>query len=73
MKSGVFGAGGVIRTHDLLITKSGRSPENADFRRFRGLSARYQMVSGRLASAVSTRSFSRVGHGVGHMTFTGKR
>lgn len=55
------GAGGVIRTHDLLITKSGRSPESADFRRFRGLSARSQMVSGRLVSAVSIRSFPCVG------------
>ena len=27
MKSGVFGAGGVTRTHDLLITKSGQSPK----------------------------------------------
>ena len=64
-KSGAFGAGGVIRTHDLLITKSGRSHKSADFRRFRGLSAHYQIVSSRLVSAVSTRSFPRVGHGVG--------
>ena len=64
-KTGCFGAGGVIRTHDLLITKSGRDPETADFRRFWGLSARYQMVSARLVSAVSARSFPRVGHGVG--------
>ena len=70
-KTGCFGAGGVIRTHDLLITKSGRGPENADFKRFRGLSARNQMVSGRLVSAVSIRSFPRVGHGVGQGGFRG--
>lgn len=59
----------MIRTHDLLITKSGQGPENADFRHFRGLFARNQMVSGCLVSVVSTRSFPRVGHGVGQNDF----
>ena len=55
----------MIRTHDLLITKSGRGPENADFRRFRGIFAHDRMVSEHLVSVVSIRSFPRVGHGVG--------
>ena len=65
------GASGRIRTGDLLITKSGQGPKSADFRRFRGLSAHYQIVSSRLVSAVSTRSFPRVGHGVGQGGFRG--
>ena len=61
----------MIRTHDLLITKSGQDPENADFMRFRDTSARNQMVSEHLVSVVSTRSFPRVGHGVGQNGFRG--
>lgn len=41
-----------------------KGPENAAFRHFRGLSARYQMVSDRLIPTVSVRSFPRVGQRV---------
>ena len=59
----------MTRTPDLLITKSSKGPENADFRRFRGLFARCQMVSGSLISTVSVRSFPRVGQRVGQNGF----
>ena len=48
-----------------------QSPESADFRRLRSIFARNQMVSGRPVSAVSIRSFRRVGHGVGQNDFRG--
>lgn len=60
-----FGAGGVTRTHDLLITKCIQTLRLTVFRDFGAFPPRILRMSCPICSVVSTRSFPRVGHGVG--------
>ena len=62
---GFFGAGGVTRTHDLLITKCIQTLRLTVFRDFGAFPPRILRMSCPICSVVSTRSFPRVGHGVG--------
>ena len=61
----LFGAGGVTRTHDLLITKCIQTLRLTVFRDFGAFPPRILRMSCPICSVVSTRSFPRVGHGVG--------
>ena len=61
----LFGAGGVTRTHDLLITKCIGALHLTVFRDFGAFPPRILRMSCPICSVVSTRSFPRVGHGVG--------
>ena len=65
----LFGAGGVTRTHDLLITKCIRALRLAVFRAFGAFPPRILRMSCPICSVVSTRSFPRVGRGVGQSFF----
>lgn len=65
MKSDVFGAGGVIRTHDLLITKCIGALRLAVFRAFGAFPLGILREVRPILSIVFVRSFPRVGHGVG--------
>lgn len=51
---GVFGAGNVTRTHDLLITKVGKVRKSLVFKAFRRFLLQNQQVVRRLCSTVST-------------------
>ena len=62
---GFFGAGGVTRTHDLLIAKCIQTLRLTVFRDFGAFPPRILRMSCPICSVVSTRSFPRVGHGVG--------
>ena len=62
---GFFGAGGVTRTHDLLITKCIGVLRLAVFRAFGAFPLGILREVRPILSTVFVRSFSRVGHGVG--------
>ena len=66
---GFFGAGGVTRTHDLLITKCIQTLRLTVFRDFGAFPPRILRMSCPICSVVSTRSFPRVGRGVGQSFF----
>ena len=59
------GAGGVTRTHDLLITKCIRALRLTVFRAFGAFPLGILREVRPILSTVFVRSFSRVGHGVG--------
>ena len=61
----VFGAGGVTRTHDLLITKCIGALRLAVFRAFGAFPLGILREVRPILSIVFVRSFPRVGHGVG--------
>ena len=61
----LFGAGGVTRTHDLLITKCIGVLRLAVFRAFGAFPLGILREVRPILSTVFVRSFSRVGHGVG--------
>ena len=61
----LFGAGGVTRTHDLLITKCIRALRLTVFRDFGAFPLGIFREVRPILSTVFVRSFSRVGHGVG--------
>ena len=60
-----FGAGGVTRTHDLLITKCIGALRLAVFRAFGAFPLGILREVRPILSIVFVRSFPRVGHGVG--------
>ena len=60
-----FGAGGVTRTHDLLITKCIQTLRLTVFRDFGAFPLGILREVRPILSTVFVRSFSRVGHGVG--------
>ena len=62
---GFFGAGGVTRTHDLLITKCIGVLRLAVFRAFGAFPLGILREVRPILSIVFVRSFPRVGHGVG--------
>lgn len=61
----LFGAGGVTRTHDLLITKCIGVLHLTVFRDFGAFPLGILREVRPILSNVFVRSFSRVGHGVG--------
>ena len=61
----LFGAGGVTRTHDLLITKCIGALRLAVFRAFGAFPLGILREVRPILSIVFVRSFPRVGHGVG--------
>ena len=61
----LFGAGGVTRTHDLLITKCIGVLRLAVFRAFGAFPLGILREVRPILSIVFVRSFPRVGHGVG--------
>ena len=61
----LFGAGGVTRTHDLLITKCIGVLRLAVFRAFGAFPLGILREVRPILSTVFVRSFTRVGHGVG--------
>ena len=61
----LFGAGGVTRTHDLLITKCIGLLRLAVFRAFGAFPLGILQEVRPILSIVFVRSFPRVGHGVG--------
>ena len=63
---GFIGAGGVTRTHDLLITKCIGALRLAVFRAFGAFPLGILREVHPILSIVFARSFPRVGHGVGH-------
>ena len=63
------GAGGVTRTHDLLITKCIRALHLTVFRDFGALPLGILWEVRPILSIVSVRSFPRAGHGVGQSFF----
>jgi len=65
----LFGAGGVTRTHDLLITKCIRALHLTVFRDFGAFPLGILREVRPILSTVFVRSFSRVGHGVGQSFF----
>ena len=64
-----FGAGGVTRTHDLLITKCIRALHLTVFRDFGAFPLGILREVRPILSIVFVRSFPRVGLGVGQTTF----
>ena len=64
-----FGAGGVTRTHDLLITKCIRALRLTVFRDFGAFPLGILREVRPILSIVFVRSFRCVGHGVGQTTF----
>ena len=62
----LFGAGGVTRTHDLLITKCIGVLHLTVFRDFGAFPLGILREVRPILSIVFVRSFPRVGHGVGH-------
>ena len=64
-----FGAGGVTRTHDLLITKCIGALRLAVFRAFGAFPLGILREVRPILSIVFVRSFPRVGHGVGQSAF----
>ena len=64
-----FGAGGVTRTHDLLITKCIGALHLTVFRDFGAFPLGILREVRPILSIVFARSFPRVGHGVGQSTF----
>ena len=62
----LFGAGGVTRTHDLLITKCIGALHLTVFRDFGAFPLGILWEVRPILSIVFVRSFPRVGHGVGH-------
>ena len=67
--SGLFGAGGVTRTHDLLITKCIGALHLTVFRDFGAFPLGILREVRPILSIVFVRSFPRVGLGVGQTTF----
>ena len=65
----LFGAGGVTRTHDLLITKCIGVLRLTVFRDFGAFPLGILREVRPILSTVFVRSFSRVGHGVGQSFF----
>ena len=65
----LFGAGGVTRTHDLLITKSIGALRLTVFRAFGAFPLGILREVRLILSTVFVRSFPRVGHGVGQSFF----
>ena len=65
LSSTQFGAGGVTRTHDLLITKCIGVLRLAVFSAFGAFPLGILREVRPILSTVFVRSFSRVGHGVG--------
>ena len=65
----LFGAGGVTRTHDLLITKCIRALRLTVFRAFGAFPLGILREVRLILSTVFVRSFPRVGHGVGQSFF----
>ena len=65
----LFGAGGVTRTHDLLITKCIGALRLAVFRAFGAFPLGILREVRPILSIVFVRSFPRVGHSVGHDFF----
>ena len=67
---GFFGAGGVTRTHDLLITKCIGALRLAVFRAFGAFPPRILRMSCPICSVVSTRSFLNCTQENGHEILT---
>ena len=65
----LFGAGGVTRTPDLLITKCIRALRLTVFRDFGAFLLGILREVRPILSIVFVRSFPRVGHGVGQSAF----
>ena len=66
---GFFGAGGVTRTHDLLITKCIGTLHLTVFKDFGAFPLGILWEVRPILSIVFVRSFPRVGHGVGQSAF----
>ena len=69
----LFGAGGVTRTHDLLITKCIRALHLTVFRDFGAFPLGILREVRPILFIVFVRSFRCVGHGVGQNFFTSSR